>query len=68
MKLIIGTANFAKLYGLDKKKIKKKKLKIIFDYLKKKTFIFLIAQMTIKICPLSVDIFLTRQNYFIKLK
>ena len=66
MKLVIGTANFSKLYGLENKMVKKKNLKNIFIYLyKKKLFFFDCSEDYMNIKHLKN--FSTKSTFFIKL-
>ena len=47
MKLVIGTANFSKLYGLENKIVKKKFKNIfIYLYIKKKLFFLIVLKTT----------------------
>ena len=68
MKLIIGTANFSKLYGLDKKKIKKKNLQIIFNYLKKKNIHFFDCSNDYKNLSSFSGYFFNKTKLFYKIK
>lgn len=68
MKLIIGTANFSKPYGLEKKTVKKNTLKIIFNLAKKNKINFFDCSDDYKNLNFLKEFFFLNSKIFYKIK